>query len=74
MGHTNLNRSNRTMIALYAVYSKRGIYTEITKGPRGGTKQVVLTGKELAEKKAAELSQAHKRRHWVEEVEVAPKR
>jgi hypothetical protein len=55
----------------YAIFSSRGLWVEVVKGPKGGTKRVVLTGKDEAEKRAAELAVDHKRKYWVEEVTLA---
>lgn len=52
---------------IYGIYSRRGIYTERTKE---GEKKVTLYGKERAQEAANGLTTLHKRRYWVECVDV----
>lgn len=54
----------------YAVFSKRGMWAELLKGPRGGTKRISIFAKDQAEKTAVMLSKEHKQQYWIEEVTI----
>lgn len=67
---TGLKTKQTSMNTYYGIFSSRGLWVEVVKGAKGGTKRVVLTGQAEAEKRAAELSKEHKRKYWVERVEL----
>jgi hypothetical protein len=73
MGLTSNDSNNYPMNRYYGIFSSRGLWVEVVKGAKGGTKRVVLTGREEAEKRAHELSTEHKRKYWVEEVKLSAK-
>ena len=54
----------------YGIYSKRGLWVEALKGPKGGTKKITLYYKSTAEKKAQEMSEAHKLKYWASPVTI----
>jgi hypothetical protein len=65
------------MTKLYAIFSSRGMWIEVLQGTKKhiSTKRAALYGRAEAERIAGVLSAEHKRKYWVEEVDVivAPK-
>lgn len=58
------------MTEFYAIYSSRGIWVEVVKKGKTGTKRLILGGKAETEKRALELSREHKRKYWAQAVSI----